>query len=171
MRPVRRGQKIKKAAAWIRREKHPGSGEPAPGNDLPGQEQQSEAGSYRPPGAEGVARAAFQFFPRHDDGDAADQQNGGIEPDYGWHRCALPVNAQALAHDVGTGQRPEEPNDGRKSQLERRKVSAARYGTPRSGRSAVVIAARRGACASAVTGVYNLDIFGDCSWHKKPSLR
>jgi hypothetical protein len=32
--------------------------------------------------------------------------------------------------------------------------------------SAVIIAARRGACASAVTGVYNLDIFGDCAWHK-----
>jgi hypothetical protein len=37
--------------------------------------------------------------------------------------------------------------------------------------SAVIITARGRACASTVTGVYNLDIFGDCSWHKKPSLR
>src|SRR6266478_1260201 len=166
MRTVRRRQKIKKAAAWIRREKHPSRGEPAPGNDLPGQEQQSEAGGYRPPCAESFARAAFQFFPRHNNSDTADQQNGGIEPDDWRHRCALPIDAQALAHDVRTGQRHEEHNDGRESKLQRRKVSAARYRAPRSMRSAVVIAARGRACASTVTCVYNLDIFSDCSWHK-----
>src|SRR5216683_1247608 len=72
VRPVRRRQKIKEAAARVCREKHSRRGKPAPGDDLPGQEQQTESGRQRPPGPKGLARAAFKFSPRNNNCDAAE---------------------------------------------------------------------------------------------------
>src|SRR5882762_11525860 len=74
VRAVRRGQKVKEATARICREKHSGGGKPAPGDDLPCQEQQTKACRQRPPGPEGLARAAFKFSPCDNNRDAAEQQ-------------------------------------------------------------------------------------------------
>src|SRR6202011_70527 len=77
----------------------------------------------------------------------------------------LPVRAKPLTHDVRAGQRHEEHYDGGESHLERREIGAPRHGTPRTWRAAIVIAARRRAGTAIVTGVDDLDIFSDCSWH------
>ena len=106
------GQEIEKAAARISREQHSRGGELAPGNNLPGQEKQSEPGGHPPPGSERFTLAVLQLLSRHDNGDTTCEQYRCVKPKYGGQRRTLPVRAKTFSNNVRTRQRHEKHYNG-----------------------------------------------------------